>query len=136
MSHVGGKILNSCMKTQTTLTRTKLVEMKRKAIRRGVWFNALNRVERCCIDLTIKVVDRVRSLLLAKVLTAVVEKLSEAMESKITRLMREVGCELALRMSRIAQAWGHTSATQWVVDLRFIRYLAIIKMNTPEAQNI
>jgi len=133
LSHLEGKVFNSCKQISTPLTRRKLVEMKRKAIRRGIWFTALNRAERACIDLTTKVVDKVRSLLLAKVLTAVVEKLSKAMESKIRRLMREVGYKLALKISRIAQTWGYASATQWAVDLKFIRYLTIIKMNTPEA---
>jgi len=121
------------MLSQPPHTRRKLVEVKRKAIRRGVWFTALSRAERGCIDLTIKIVDRVQSLLLVKVLTAVVEKLSKTMENKITRLIREVGCELALKISRIAQTWGYASATQWAVDLKFIRYLTIIKMNTPAA---
>jgi len=110
----------------------KLAEMKRKAIRRGVWFTALNKVERACIDLTIKVVDKVRSLLLEKVLTNVAEKLSNAMENQITQLMREVGHALALKISRIAQTWGRTSATQWAVDPKFIRYLTVVKMNTHE----
>jgi len=121
------------MLIQTPLTRKTLAEMKRKAIRRGTWFTALSRVERACIDLTIKVVDKVRSLRLAEVLTIVIEKLSEAMENKIARLMREVGYELALKISRIAQAWGYSSAAQWVVDLKFIRYLTIIRMNTNDA---
>ena len=133
MSHLGVNVLNSCMLSQPPHTRRKLVEVKRKAIRRGIWFTALSRVERGCVELTIKVVGRVRSLLLAKVLTAVLEKLSTAVENKITRLMREVGCELALKISRIAQTWGYASATQWAVDLTFIRYLTVIKVNTPAA---
>jgi hypothetical protein len=35
----------------------KLVEAKKVALRRAVWFRALNRVERGIIDLTVKVVD-------------------------------------------------------------------------------
>jgi len=121
------------MSIQTTLSRRNLVKLRRKAFRRGVWFTTLNRVERACIDLTIKVVNRVRSLLLGKVLTVVVKKLSEAMESKITRLMREVGYQLASKISLIAQTWGYTSATQLALDLKFIRYLIVIKINHPKA---
>lgn len=132
MSHIRGNIRNHCVAIQTPLTRKKLAEMKRKAVRRGIWFTTLSRAERACIDLTVKVVDRVRSLLLAKILTAVVKKLSETMENKITRSMRQVGCKLALKISRIAQTWGNSNATEWV-DLKFIRYLAIIEMNTPVA---
>ena len=129
MTHSGGEFFNSDKRISTPLTREKLVEMKRKAIRRGIWFSALNRTERACIDLTIKVVDRVRSLLLTKVLTAVVKKLSKAMENKITRLMREVGYGIALKISRIAQTWGYASANQWAMDLKFIRYLTMTRIN-------
>jgi len=133
LSYAGGRVLNNCTLSPTPHTRRKLVEMKRKAIRRGIWFTALSRAERACIDLTVQVVDRVRSLLLAKVLNAVAKKLSEAMESKITRLVKEIGCKLALKISQIAQSWGNTRATEWALDLKFVRYLTIIKMNTTEA---
>jgi hypothetical protein len=118
------------MSIRPLLTRRKLVEIKRKALRRGVWFTALNKVERACIDITTKVVERVQSVFLAKVLTTIVKKLLYAMENKVERLMREVGYELALKISRIAQTWGYVSAFRWATDSKFIRYLAIIKMNT------
>jgi len=119
------------MSIRPLLTRRKLAEIKRKAIRRGAWFKTLNKVERACIDITTRVVERVQSTFLAKVLTTIVKKILEAMENKLERLMREVGQKLALKMSQIAQAWGNLSAFQWATDLKFIRYLTIIKMNTP-----
>lgn len=134
MSHVGKALDNwPYAPTLMILTRRKLAEIKRKAIRRGVWFTVLSRVERACVDLTVKVVNKVRSLLLTKVLTAVVEKIRESMEDKITRLMREVGYKLALKISRIAQAWGNSCAIRWAGDLKFVKYLTIIEMNTLEA---
>jgi len=136
LSHFGGAVPRYCTQIQAPLTRRKLVEMKFKAIRRGIWFTALTRADRACIDLTVKVVDKVRSLLLTKVLNNVVEKLSEAMENKIARLMNGIGRELALKLSRIAQTWGNPQATEWAVDLKFVRYLTIINMNATEAHRI
>jgi hypothetical protein len=112
------------------LTRGEIVRIKAKAVRGGVWFRALTRAERACVDLAIMVVERVRSRLLGEVLFSVFKKLEETMESQVRRLMREVGDNLAKKMSRIAQAWGNESAVDWAEDSGFIRYLTITYMNT------
>ncbi len=90
-------------------------------------------MERGLIDSVIKVVDRVRSTLLAKVLTSIVEKLADALESNVSRMIREVGRPLARKISLIAQSWGNKSAEEWVSDKEFIRYLAVTAMNTPSS---
>ncbi len=65
----------------SALSIGKLNETKKHALRRGVWFKALNRVERGIIDLTVKYVDNIKSTKLAKVLTAIIEKLQQTMEN-------------------------------------------------------
>jgi len=122
---------NTLDPTCIPLTKIELTKMKVRAIRRGLWFKVLSRTERASIDLTIKVVERVRSLLLAKVLGAIVRKLLDAMESRVARVIREVGSVLAEKLSRIAQSWGNKSAHHWKEDKSFMQYLAITYMNTP-----
>jgi hypothetical protein len=82
------------------------------------------------MELTIRVVDRVRSHLLAKVLTSIAGKLLDAMESVVVRLIREVGCVFAEKLSLIAQGWGNKSAHHWKEDPSFAQYLTITYMNT------
>ena len=89
----------------------------------------LNRAERAQIELTVKLVKRVRSLLLIKVLTSLMTKLVTALESKVEHLTREVGRRLAKRIGLIAQSWGHVSAFLWKTEHSFVRYLAIMYMN-------
>jgi hypothetical protein len=117
--------------TSIPLTKEELTKIKVRAIRRGVWFRVLSKIERASMDLTIKVVKRVRSFLLARVLSSIVRKLLDAMESRVVRLMREVGRGLAQKLSRIAQSWGNKSANKWAADPGFIQYLTINCMNTP-----
>jgi len=81
------------------------------------------------MDLAIEVVETVRSLVLARSLTCVVEKLMEAMESGVARLTRTVGHRLARRLSEIAQGWGNKAACSWAFDLGFVRYLAVMQNN-------
>lgn len=116
---------------QIAITRSKLVNLRVKAIRRGIWFKVLSKTERAYVELTIKIVDKVRSHLLAKVLASIIRKLLGAMKSRIARVMEEVGCSVARKLSRIALNWGNMSATQWMKNHRFIRYLAIMHINTP-----
>ena len=75
--------------------KNALAKIKAKALRRGVWFRVLTRGERAQMELTMRIVKKIRSHFLAKVVANIVEKLLEAMESRIVRLMREVGQPLA-----------------------------------------
>lgn len=116
---------------RTLLLRSEIAKIKTRALRKGVWFRVLTKAERACIDLSIMVVERVRSRLLRKVLTSILEKLRAAMESRVERLMREIGEKLASKLSQIAQQWGNKSAVGWAEDSGLIRYLTITYMNKP-----
>jgi len=100
-----------------------LAQVKKVALRRKVWFKSLSRVERGIIDLTVKYVDNIKSTKLAKVLTAIIEKLQVSMESKAERLVRTVGLALAKKVSEIAVRWGNRLAIDWAKDREFARFL-------------
>ena len=57
------------------------------------------------------------------------QRLVEALEGKVSWMMRQVGGPLAEKMSRIAQGWGNKTARGWINDMGFVRYLAIMKLN-------
>ena len=109
--------------------RRGLVMLKSRALRRNVWFRALSTLERGLINSVIQTVRRVRSPLLVKVLFTIVKKLTNALETRVTRMTREIGKPLANRISLLAQAWGNISAVKWSADRRFIRFLTVISMN-------
>jgi len=113
-----------------TFVRAKLHILKLKAKRAGIWYKALSRLDRALVDLTIKVVDRVLSLGLAKALLAVAKKIEEALESKISKAIRMVGLPLAYKLGLIAKKWGNPYAKSWKSDLSFARFLAIMYINS------
>jgi len=115
---------------RVALTKNELAKIRARAIRRGVWFRVLSRAERAYMGLTIRVVDRVRSHLLANVLVPIIRKLLDAMRSRIVRLINEVGRPFAQKLGRIAQDWGNVSAARWGLETGFIQYLAVTYMNT------
>ena len=107
------------------LNKAELLKLKTKAMRCGVWFRALQRIDRVLIDLTIKVADTVRSPMLAKSILSLTRKLETIMESGFSRTVRTVGLPQAQKISSIAVGWGNRSASEWADDLGFARYLAV-----------
>lgn len=114
----------------TSIPVDKLVEIRRKAMRRRMWFRVLDRAERAIVSLTIQCVKRIQSPKLAKIVTTIVAKLRQAMKSRVKQLVETVGRSLAQKLSRIAQAWGNKCAILWVKDPGFIQFLAVTQMNT------
>jgi hypothetical protein len=114
-----------------TLGKQKLRKLKLQAVRCGVWFRGLSRVDRALVNLTIKVVDGVRSFTLAKALLAVIKKLEDAFESRVLRILKEVGFPLARKLSLFAQKWGNNLAQNWMRDVSFAKFLAIMHINSP-----
>jgi hypothetical protein len=107
----------------------QLIRLKSKAMRAGVWFAALPRIDRVLVDLTIKVAENIRSASLAKCIFAVVGKLEGLLESSVAKSLRTIGRSLAEKISLIAQKWGNVSAKSWANDLSFAFFLAVMHTN-------
>ena len=107
-----------------------ITEARKLALRHGVWFRSLNRVERGIIDLTVRYVDSIKSTKLAKVLMAIIEKLQATTETMLDKLVRTIGLPLALKMSNIALSWGNSLATKWAQDRSYAKYLALCLTKT------
>ena len=111
------------------LNRTQLIKLRIKAIRAGLWFKALPRIDRVLVDLTIKVAENIRSPYLAKSIFAVVGKLEGLLESSVLKSLRLIGRPLAEKISATAQKLGNTSAKSWAKDLSFAFFLAVMHTN-------
>jgi len=111
------------------LEKANLVRLKAKAMRAGVWFRALPRIDRVLVDLTIKVADSVRSPNLARCILEVAGKLESALENRVARAFREFGLAIAYKLSLVAQSWGNKAAVRWAKDPVFARYWAVMRLN-------
>jgi hypothetical protein len=111
------------------LDKATLVKLKLKAMRAGVWYRALPRIDRVLVDLTIKVAETIRSPHLARSILSVTGKLESLLESKLQRAVREIGLPIAHKLSLFAQKWGNKAAEKWASDDGFARYWATIKLN-------
>jgi hypothetical protein len=118
--------------TCSFFNRAQLIKLRLKAMRAGVWFRALRRIDRVLVDLTIMVAGNVRSIILAKSILALAKKLEGIMESRVSRAVREVGFPLAQKLSLTAQKWGNVSAESWASAPSFARFLAVMHINDPK----
>jgi hypothetical protein len=118
--------------TLSFLNKKQLIKLRLKAIRAGVWFRALPRIDRALVDLTIRVAGSIRSTTLARNILAVIRKLDGLLESRLLRAFRGVAHQLAQKLSLMAQKWGNTSAKSWASDVSFVTFLAVMHINEPK----
>ena len=119
----------SCIETSKFVGKDQLLKLKLKAMRAGVWFRALPRIDRVLVDLTIRVAQCIRSPSLASSILSVARKVEELLESRFARAVREIGFSLTLKLSSLAQKWGNKAAGSWAGDEDFAKYLAVMKLN-------
>jgi len=112
-------------------SRSFLIGFRRKALRRRIWFRALDKFDRAFIDLTIRVVEDIRSVRLEREIVKILKKLKDALKSRFVRLMESLGRERARRLSKQAQSWGYRDAERWAHDFSFVRYLTAVETNNP-----
>lgn len=114
----------------SSLTRKGLMKIKARALRHRVWFKTLSRAERAIIDLTIKCVERVRSHILTRVISKIIDKILKTLKNGFLETADKVGREVAEGLCRIAGRWGNRTASGWKHDRGFIRFLGVNAVNT------
>lgn len=95
--------------------------MRREALRRRVWFRGLGSTERALLYLVPRCVETAKNATLVDALAKIIVKIRNALKSPITDLVSQVGRPLAMRLSCIAQKWGHEVASEWALDGKFWR---------------
>ena len=99
-------------------------------MRSGVWFKALQRIDRILFDLTLRIVDNIRSAKLAKSLLTLIKKLDEALISNFSIRLRKIGLFLAQKVSFTAKKLGNVFAGDWFLDSSFALFLAVMHINS------
>jgi len=92
------------------LTRQDLVRVRTNALRQKVWFKVASTLERGIVDLTIRCVEKIKSPVLARIVSKTVEN---------------VGHKIVGRLCKIALSWGNARASTWRDDVDFVRFLGV-----------
>ncbi len=123
MGNLSNSMVLSSVDAFFFLNKKQLLNLKTRAMRSGAWFKSLQRIDRVLFDLTIRVVDNIRSSKLAKSMLALTRKLEDAMKNSFSNCLREIGFPLARKISFTAQKLGNISADGWACDSSFAIYL-------------
>ena len=109
----------------------KLIRAARDtALRKRVWYRALDGVERGIVNLTIDLVERVKSLRLAGAIADILGKLEEALKSEFTRHVESFGYGKMRQVIAAAVRLGCTEALNWGCE-GFARLLTLNNMYNP-----
>jgi hypothetical protein len=129
------KYIQAIFNNKYELTNHLLLKIKRKAIRLKVWYK-LNNIERAIIDLTIKCVNKIKSIKLKNVILKILNKIKEAIENDFLNKIYENGLKEIVKIIKIAYSWGNKNSLEWIKDKSFIFYLGIKNIYTPNIWKI
>jgi len=115
------------------LERKQLIGLKTKAMRSGAWFKALQRIDRVLFDLTIRVVDNIRSAKLARSIDILASKLVYATKGRFSSYLTEIGLPLAQKVSFAGEKMGNPFAKSWSSNRSFAFFLAVMYVNNVDA---
>ena len=114
-----------------SVTPSFLRDIRRQAYRKRVWYRAIDDLERGIINLTVRVVEDVKSLTLIHVLESIVAKIRLACMSVYSRRHMEFGLGKAVLVVGQAVGFGSIVAEEWLVDTGFSRWLTLHHIYNP-----
>ncbi|MCW4050742.1 MAG: hypothetical protein NWE89_13510 [Candidatus Bathyarchaeota archaeon] len=113
------------------MTRGFLVCLRRKAIRRKVFFGALDRLERGILDLSTRLLDQAKNIVLVSQLLDIVGKLEDALRSRFVKHLESYGYRRVVQVVSQAVKMGCDVARGWLMDASFAWYLTAQNLNQP-----
>ena len=98
------------------LTPNYLRSIRTEALRKRIWYRVLDRLEQGIVNLTIKIVDTLRSDALIRILVGILAKLREAGKSTFVKHIEGYGVEQMWRIVEISIGLGNRVADGWLCE--------------------
>ena len=83
-------------------TRDFLLRVRRRSLRKGVWYRSLDSLERGIISLAARVVDRVQNAVLGVEIVKILAKLRDALKGELVRCIVDFGFRRVGEVARVA----------------------------------
>lgn len=112
-------------------TKKFLSAVRCQALRKRVWFRALDAIERGILSLSARVIENVKSSVLYHQLASIVEKLGDACKSDLLRHFERFGMDRLRVIRSQALRFGYKEAGKMNLDLDFVKYLMFLDYNQP-----
>jgi hypothetical protein len=94
-------------------------------MRKRVWYDSIDNLERGIVNLTISLVENIESLTLLEVLMNILSKIKELSKGDFIRHNETYGLAKAEKIVAIAIRFGHKYATSWLDHSSFSRLLTL-----------
>ena len=111
------------------LYKKKLINLKTKVMRSGLWFELLQRIDKVLFHLIIRVVGYIRNSKLAKIMLILAMNLKNGARNSVLGRLREIGLTLSRKISLEVQKPVNISASAWVFDSSFEIFLVVMLVN-------
>jgi hypothetical protein len=98
--------------------------IRRNAVRKRTWFQALDKLERGIVNLTIKIVDSLKSQLLTAQIVTILVKLRDAAKCAFTKHVESYGYQKLRETVETAVSLGNNAAQCWIRELGFAEWFA------------
>ncbi|MFQ5969912.1 MAG: hypothetical protein ACE5J2_05415 [Nitrososphaerales archaeon] len=102
-----------------------LSDLRTRALRKRVWYGALNLQERILTGLITRHVKIVKNATLATVVARMIVKLIAAIKNAFLDMVERMGRPIAEINSAAAYSHGNKHALGWKDDLNYIRFLGL-----------
>jgi hypothetical protein len=109
-------------------TKVFLSAVRLRAMRKGVWYHSLDRLERGILTLASRVVDEIHDTVLGVELVKIIAKIRDASVSGFVRHVETFG---VLKAKEIVAQVRAFEGLEWSADSGFARYLAFLDFNQP-----
>lgn len=116
------------------LTVNYIRQLRKKAMRKRVWFQHCSSLDRGIINLTLKTVNRVRHGLLSDILHEIIQGIKAHTQSSYLRHVAIYGKTKAVELVEQSRKLG-IGGQEWTREPEFPRFLAMIDYNNPPGWN-
>ena len=108
-----------------------LAILRRKALRKGVWFQAMTVEDRILASLIHQHVKIVKNATLATVIARILGKLASAIQNSYLSRLQVLGRPIATAIALKAYSYGNKEALNWKNDPNYIRYMGMTVCSIP-----
>jgi hypothetical protein len=113
-------------------TREFLSSIRLIALRKKIWFSALDSIERGILSISAQLISCVKSRLLEAHLEAIVNKIKNAGKSNFTLYCEQKKLEKISQFNQNVSQLGIYREIIHKVDCQFVRYLMFLDYNQPK----
>lgn len=102
-----------------------LLELKKRALRKGVWFQTLTFEDRILANLIQRHVKIVKNATLATVIARIMGKLLFAIKNRFFSKLVAIGRPIAAAVAMKAYSFGNRQALDWISDMNYVKYMGL-----------